>query len=140
MRVFTKISKVPFGHWRSLGHNSVVYVDDSYIQGETYQDCLNNISDTNKLLSELGFVINTEKSVLSSSQTIVFLGFIFSSKNMRLSLTDEKKNKIKTILIDRFGKCKISLREYFPSIENCIAHSILHVKHPIINMIISNVI
>ena len=24
--VFTKISKVPFGHLRSLGHNSVVYV------------------------------------------------------------------------------------------------------------------
>ena len=34
MRVFTKTSKVPFGHLRSLGHNSVVYVDDSYLQGE----------------------------------------------------------------------------------------------------------
>ena len=33
MRVFTKISKVPFGHLRSLGHNSVVYVNDSYLQG-----------------------------------------------------------------------------------------------------------
>ena len=49
MRVFTKISKVPFGHLRSLGHNSVVYVDDSYPQGETYQACLDNISDTIKL-------------------------------------------------------------------------------------------
>ena len=26
MTVFNKISKVPFGHLRSLGHNSVVYV------------------------------------------------------------------------------------------------------------------
>ena len=37
MRVFTKISKVLFGHLRSLGHNSVVYVDDSYLQGKTYR-------------------------------------------------------------------------------------------------------
>ena len=39
MRIFTKISKVPFGHLRSQGLNSVVYVDDSYLQGHTYQ-CL----------------------------------------------------------------------------------------------------
>ena len=34
MRIFTKISKVPFGHLRSQGHNSAVYVDDSYLQGD----------------------------------------------------------------------------------------------------------
>ena len=100
MRVFTKMSKVPFGHLKSLGHNSVVYVDDSYLQGETYQAYLDNISNTIKLLRELGFVIPTEKSVLIPSQTIVFLGFIISSKNMTLSLTDKNKNKIKTILTD----------------------------------------
>ena len=59
---------------RSLGHNSVVYVDDSYLQRKTYLACLDNISDTIKLLRELGFVSNTEKSVLTSSQTTVFLG------------------------------------------------------------------
>ena len=30
MIVFTKISKVPFGHLRTLSHNFVVYEDDSY--------------------------------------------------------------------------------------------------------------
>ena len=79
MRVFTKISRVPFGHLRSLGHNSVVYVDDSYLQGDTYQACLDNILDTIKLLElELGFVIPTEKSVLTPNQTIVYLDFIIS--------------------------------------------------------------
>ena len=34
IRVFTKISSVPVGHLKSLGHNSVVYVDDSYLQRE----------------------------------------------------------------------------------------------------------
>ena len=40
MRIFTKISRVTFGHLRSQGHNSVAYVVDSYLQGDiTYQSC-----------------------------------------------------------------------------------------------------
>ena len=31
MRIFTKMSKVPFGHSRSQGHNSAVYVADLYL-------------------------------------------------------------------------------------------------------------
>ena len=78
IRVFTKISKVSFGHLRSLVQDSVVYLYDSYLQEETYQACLDNISNTIKSLRELGFVIDTEKPVLTPSQTIVFLGFIIS--------------------------------------------------------------
>ena len=73
MRVFTKISKVPFGHLRSLGQNSVVYEDDSYLQGETYQACLDNISDTIKLLRELGFVIHTVKSIVKQLLSLALL-------------------------------------------------------------------
>ena len=93
--IFIKILKVPFGHLRSQGHNSVVYVDNSYLQGDTYQSCLANILDTIKLLREVGFVNHPDKSVLTLSQTIVFLGFVISSKYMTLSLIDEKKKKIK---------------------------------------------
>ena len=80
----TETSKVPFGHLRSLDHNTIVDLDDSYPQGETYQACLDNILDTIKLLRGLGFVIQKEKSVLTPSQTTVFLGFIISSKNVML--------------------------------------------------------
>ena len=88
-RIFTKKWKVPFRHLRSQGHNSVVYVDDLYLQGDTYQSFA-NILDTIKLLRERGFVINPDKSVFTPSQTIVFLGFAISSKHMTLSLTDDK--------------------------------------------------
>ena len=120
IRVFTKISKVPFGHLTSLGDNSVIYVDDSYLLRQTYQACLHNITDTIKLLRELGFVINTEKPVLTSSETIFFLGFNNLSKNMILSLTNEKKNKAKTILTDFLGKCKISLRGLIRNLGNIV--------------------
>ena len=38
MRIFTKMSKVPFGHLRSQGRNSAVYVADSYLQGDTFSE------------------------------------------------------------------------------------------------------
>lgn len=38
MRVFTKITKVPFTHLRKKGHLSVVYVDDTYLEGKTYEE------------------------------------------------------------------------------------------------------
>ena len=36
MRIFTEISGVTFGHLRTQAHNSVLNVDDSYLQGDTY--------------------------------------------------------------------------------------------------------
>ena len=100
-----------------------MHVDDLYLQGETSQACLDNISNTIKLLRELGFVINTEKSVLTPSQAIVFLGFIISSKNMTLSLTDERKNKIENILLEN-----ILLENIFVSFP-AVAYRPLHYRH-----------
>ena len=68
MRVFSKISNVPFSHLKNLFLNSVVYVDDSYLQGGTYRSCLNNVLHTLKLLRELGFAIHPEKPILIFSQ------------------------------------------------------------------------
>ena len=68
MRVFPQISNVPFSHLKNFFLNSVVYVDDSYLQGGTYRSCLNNVLHTLKLLRELGFVIHPEKPILIFSQ------------------------------------------------------------------------
>ena len=41
--IFTKLLKQPFGFFRKRGYSSVVYIDDSYLQGDTYAQCLENI-------------------------------------------------------------------------------------------------
>ena len=46
MRIFTKITKVPFSIFRMQGHTPVVYVDDSYLQGDSNESCLKNVNDT----------------------------------------------------------------------------------------------
>ena len=63
MRIFTTISKVPFGNLRTQGHNSVAYLAHTYLQGDLYQYCHTNILKTVNLLRELSFVIQPDKSL-----------------------------------------------------------------------------
>ena len=80
MRIFTKMSKVPFGHLRSQGYNSVAYEADSYLQGDAYQSCLTNILDTINLLRQLGFAIHSDKLLLTPSQTFLFFRIYYIVK------------------------------------------------------------
>ena len=80
--LFTKLLKQPFGFLRQQGLLSVIYLDDSYLQGDSYFSCLHNITTTTSLLTALGFKINLEKSVLIPTQTVKFLGSILNSITM----------------------------------------------------------
>ena len=42
---------------RMQGHTSVVYVDDSYFQGDSYESCLKNVNDEKITLWSLGYTI-----------------------------------------------------------------------------------
>ena len=44
MRVFTKLLKPPFSTLKSHGYQSVVIVDDSYLQGHTFSTCEDNVN------------------------------------------------------------------------------------------------
>ena len=72
-------------------------MDDSYLQGDSYSGCLENIHATTSLLTDLGFQINYEKSLLTPTQTIRFFGFILDSVKMIISLTAEQTIRIVAI-------------------------------------------
>ena len=42
-------------------------------------------------------MLNLEISILTPTQTIVFLGFVISSENMTVTLTNKEKTQIKTV-------------------------------------------
>ena len=92
--LFTKLLKQPFGFLRKHGYASVIYIDDSYLQGDTYAHCLENIHATRNLLVSLGFSINQDKSVLQPAQRIVFLAFVLDSLHMSICLSDQRKGVI----------------------------------------------
>lgn len=119
--VFTKLMKPVIGLLRSKGLLSVIYLDDFLLIGHSRETCLDNIHQTERLLKELGFVINYKKSILNPSKQITFLGFVFNSENMVLSLPESKQSSIKGQLdkFQRLSSCTI--REFSQLIGTLVA-------------------
>ena len=93
-RIFTKISKIPFSILTEKGLLSVVYVDDSYLQGDDYEDCFSNVLNTIETFKYLGFTIHPEKSKFIPTQCIIYFEFILNFVQMTITLTLKKKEKI----------------------------------------------
>ena len=103
------------------GFLSVVFVDDSYLQGNTHEACLHNIASTIELLQNLGFSIHSAKFVITPTQRIKFLGSVIDSVQMTLEITEEKKNKVHNFRLEIFQKEKITLRTLASVIDNSVA-------------------
>ena len=121
MRVFTNVLKPAFSYLREIECLSVVYVDDSYLQGETFEECLQNITETVKLLQSLGFSIHPEKSVLKPTQKLTFLGVVLNSKTMTLTLADAEKERIIKFGEGIINRQYITIRELAQFIGNVVA-------------------
>ena len=77
------------------GYESSVYFDGSLFSVDTLEEYYENVLSTRSLLQELRFVIHKEESIFTSSQKILFLGFEIDKINIILTLTSEKKKKLK---------------------------------------------
>ena len=95
-RKFTKLHKPVYSVLRQLGHASLPYIDDSYLQGDHYYSCLADVIGTIRLIYYLGFLIHLGKSVLVLTQRLIFLGFILDSALvlMRIYMTPDRVAKV----------------------------------------------
>lgn len=96
-RKFTKLLKPAYSQLRKLGHLSVSHIDESYLQGDDYADCANNVLATLRLFDLLGFTSHPDKSSLVPKQQITFLGFVIDSVAMKVYPTREKIDKLKRV-------------------------------------------
>ena len=46
IRVFDKVLKAPFAYLRQQGLSSVVYVNDTLLGGDTFEECQDNVFST----------------------------------------------------------------------------------------------
>lgn len=95
-RLFTKLLKPVYSTLRKSGHFVVGYIDDTYLQGSTAENCQATINETRDLFTKLGFVTSIEKSVVTPTQLITFLGFVLNCISMTIQLSDEKKERLKS--------------------------------------------
>ncbi|CAH2217789.1 jg25269 [Pararge aegeria aegeria] len=92
-----------------MGYLSTIYLDDVCCIAPTYEECINNITQTRILFESLGFIINEEKSCLIPSNKCTYLGFIIDTKKFHISVTDSKKDCIfeEVVRLSRLKRCSI---------------------------------
>lgn len=110
--VFTKLMKPILEFLRSRGMISVMYLDDILCIGRDYSECVDIVQHTKELLESLGFILNMEKSCLVPKTSCTFLGFVFDSEKMTLTLPKHKKTKIKERLLVFKNTRRCKLREF----------------------------
>jgi len=127
-RDFTKICKPIFATLRNLGVSIVGYIDDSFIQADSYDDCINNVKLTANLFESLGFIIHPVKSVFEPTQQLTFLGFIINSQNMTIKVTASKKETIRKSCLSLLSKSHAIIRSVARVIGMLVAASpgVLH--------------
>ena len=104
------------------------YIDDFFTKGDTFSICEENIHKTMHLYDKLGFVINLKKSQIVPTQRIRILGFVIDSVKMIITLTEEKKQKLKTLVLNliRINKPTIRyLAKVIGTIISCMPAAIL---------------
>lgn len=110
-RIFTKLLKPPMATLHKLGHISSNYLDDLFLTGKTYKDCVKNVIDTMILFDDLGFTIHPEKSIIKPTQTLVALGFLLNSVTMTVRLTSDKAFSLKSECLMILSKHLVTIRE-----------------------------
>ena len=111
-RIFTKVLKPVFAMLRKMGHSNVAYIDDSFLQSDTYDHCRQNIKDTMNLVDSVGLTVHPEKSVIIPAQCIEFVGFLLNSKEMTVKLASRKVHKLIELARDILEAKDISIRDF----------------------------
>ena len=122
-RLFTKILKVPLSSLRSSGFINSGYLDDIYLQGNTYEECLNNVNTTASMLDSLGFTIHQEKSNFVPSKRMEFLGFIMDSSTMLVYPNRKKVENIQNIGRSTLEKGNITIQQLAELIGHLVSVS-----------------
>ena len=110
-RKFTKLMKPAHAILRRLGHVNSPYIDDSYLQGGDYHECLANLLHTVKMFLALGFIVHPHKSIFIPTPRLVFLGFILDSVQMRIYLTSEKIANVKSICTKLLDASQVTIKD-----------------------------
>lgn len=93
-RTFTKVMKPIMALLREKGVRCLIFIDDILILATARQELILILQEVITLLRLLGFTINMEKSELTPTQRIQYLGFRIDSRAMTLSLPDNKVKKL----------------------------------------------
>ena len=84
-RIFTKLLKPVTAFLRERGVRLIIYIDDILVMAQSRSLAYHHLHLVVDLLELLGFIINYQKSILTPTQELIFLGLVVNSVDMSLS-------------------------------------------------------
>ena len=105
--IFTKLLNPLVKKWRKAGFNIVVFLDDGFCIGKSFES-LKSISDiVHKDLLDAGFLPNYEKSVWNPVKVTEWLGFRWNMLTGLLEINDKKLNDFKMVIFELISHRKL---------------------------------
>ncbi len=92
-RVFTKLLRPVVAFLRTRNIRLLIYLNDILLVASSPLILRQHTNIVINLLQDLGFIINFEKSILTPTQILEFLGFIINAVTMKFYLPPEKITK-----------------------------------------------
>ena len=120
-RWFTKLLKPPMATLRELGHVNSPYIDDIYLQGDSFLECKQNVTDTVNLLIDLNLFPHPAKTNVLISQEVDVLGFTINSRDMTIRLTLAKRHDLMPLLRQTLAKPSVKIRDLAMVIGKLVA-------------------
>lgn len=74
-QIFTKLLSPIFSTFREEGFQRFAYVDDSFILGDSEEECIRAVDWLADKMTNLGFIVHPDKSVFQPSKSLIFLGY-----------------------------------------------------------------
>ena len=116
-RIFTKLLKPVLSTLRKKGHQIMNYLDNFFLVGDNFEECLKAVEYSVDLLSRLVFQINIRKSVFMPTQKIKYLGFTLNFKDMTVTLTKEKQEKLSVLVKQIVNSKTVKIRDIAKVLE-----------------------
>ena len=120
-RIFTKLLKPIFSHFRSLGIICLCYIDDCIFLASSADALLQTLDYVIGVLDALGLTISVGKSCLVPSQRIEFLGFVIDSVAMTVCVTEGKRQRIQEFGNQLISEVTVSIRRLASFIGSVVA-------------------
>ena len=110
-RILTKVMRTAICRWRKAGLPSFIHIDDGLGFKATKEEATVAADMVRKDLEVLGLVTSRDKCQWEPVQEFVWCGFDWDTRNFTVSVTREKRDRIKTMAKELWGQEWVSARE-----------------------------
>ena len=98
--LFTRLTRPVIAHLRRRGMRCLIYIDDSWVVGKSFEECLKKEEEMKKTFEELGWVFKPSKRSGDPSQRCRFLGLEINSQDLTFNIPEDKLKSITEACLD----------------------------------------